>query len=230
MPRQNDDRLSKIALLFGWGILLLGILTTLAFMLIGYFIGTIPTGYLVAKARGIDIQKMGSGNIGATNVLRSVGLGPAMLVLLLDPLKGFLTTLFPMLLLQDTWTIALTGLATVLGNNFNIFLKLRGGKGIATSMGAFLAVDPIATLLSLVIGVTTIYLGRYVSLGSMIGLLAAPLMLLSRGNFVPAYFYLAVALSVLAFVRHKENIKRLAQGVERRLGEKTKPDPIEENP
>jgi acyl phosphate:glycerol-3-phosphate acyltransferase len=209
---------------------LLGILITIAFILIGYFIGTVPTGYFVAKARGIDIQKMGSGNIGATNVLRSVGLGPALLVLLLDPLKGFLATLFPILLLQDSWTIALTALATVLGNNFNIFLKLRGGKGIATSMGAFLAVDPIATLLSLVIGITTIYLGRYVSLGSMIGLMAAPLMLLSRGNFVPAYFYLAVALSALAFLRHKENIKRLADGVERRLGERTKPAPVEENP
>lgn len=209
---------------------MLNILITLGFMLLGYFVGTIPTGYLVARARGIDIQKMGSGNIGATNVLRSVGLGPALLVLLLDPLKGFLATLFPLLLLQDTWTIALTALATVLGNNFNIFLKLKGGKGIATSMGAFLAIDPVATLLSIVVGVATIYLGRYVSLGSMIGLLAAPLMLLSRGNFVPAYFYLAVALAILAFARHKENIKRLANGVERRLGEKARTTPLEENP
>lgn len=208
---------------------MLNILTTLAFMVVGYFIGTIPTGYFVARARGIDIQKMGSGNIGATNVLRSVGLGPALLVLLLDPLKGFLAVLFPMLLLQDSWTIALAGLATVLGNNFNIFLKLRGGKGIATSMGAFLAIDPVATLLSLVIGVTTIYLGRLVSLGSMIGLLAAPLMLLSRGNFVPAYFYLAVALSLLAFIRHKDNIKRLAAGTERRIGDRAKSAPIPAN-
>lgn len=209
---------------------MLAVLTTLAFMLIGYFVGTIPTGYLVAKAKGINIQKTGSGNIGATNVLRSVGLGPALIVLLLDPLKGFLAVLFPILLLQSSWTIALAGLATVLGNNFNIFLKLRGGKGIATSMGAFLAIDPLATLLAIVIGVTTIYLGRYVSLGSLIGMLAAPLLILARGNFVPAYFYLALSLAFLAFLRHRENIKRLAQGVERRIGDKAKDPPKEENP
>jgi acyl phosphate:glycerol-3-phosphate acyltransferase len=209
---------------------LLSILLTMVFMLIGYFVGTIPTGYLVAKARGIDIQKMGSGNIGATNVLRSVGLVPAVIVMLLDPLKGFLAVLFPMLLLQTSWTIALTGFATVLGNNFNIFLKLRGGKGVATSMGAFLAIDPLTTLLSLVMGVTTIYLSRYVSLGSLIGLLAAPLMLLARGNFLFPYFYLGVAMAVLTFWRHRENIKRLAEGSERRLGEKAKEPPTEEKP
>ena len=208
---------------------MLSVLLTIVFMLIGYFIGTIPTGYLVAKARGIDIQKMGSGNIGATNVLRSVGLVPAMIVMLLDPLNGFLAVLFPMLLLQTSWTIALTGFATVLGNNFNIFLKLRGGKGVATSMGAFLAIEPLTTLLSLAMGVTTIYLGRYVSLGSLIGLLAAPLMLLARGNFVFPYFYLGVAMAVLTFWRHRENIKRLAEGSERRLGDKAKVPPTEEN-
>ncbi len=190
-------------------------------MLVGYFIGTIPTGYFVARARGVDIQKMGSGNIGATNVLRSVGLGPALFVLLLDPLKGFLAALFPILLLQDSWTIALAALATVLGNNFNIFLKLRGGKGIATGIGAFLAIDPLIALLSIVLGVSTVYLSRYVSLGSMIGMMSAPLMLLARGNFVVPYFFLGIAYAALAFLRHRENIKRLAQGVERRLGEKT---------
>lgn len=203
-------------------------------MAIGYFIGTIPTGYLVARARGIDIQKVGSGNIGATNILRSVGVVPAIIVVLLDPLKGFLATLFPVLLLQSTWTIALTAFATILGNNFNVFLKMRGGKGIATSLGAFLAIDPIITLLSAVIGISTIALGRYVSLGSIIGLMTAPLMLLARGNFQFPYFYLSVAMAALAIWRHRENIQRLAKGVERRLGEKAKPasgqEPPPENP
>jgi acyl phosphate:glycerol-3-phosphate acyltransferase len=205
---------------------LLDVLTTLLFMAIGYFVGTIPTGYLVARARGIDIQKVGSGNIGATNILRSVGVVPAIIVMLLDPLKGFLATLFPMLLLQSSWTIALAGFATVLGNNFNVFLRMRGGKGIATSLGVFMAVDPIVTLLSMVIGVSTIALGRYVSLGSIIGLMTPPLMLLARGNFLFPYFYLSIALAVLAIWRHRENIQRLAKGVERRLGEKVKTQPI----
>jgi acyl phosphate:glycerol-3-phosphate acyltransferase len=209
---------------------LLDVLTTLLFMAIGYFIGTIPTGYLVARARGIDIQKMGSGNIGATNILRSVGVVPAIIVVLLDPLKGFLATLFPILLLQSTWTIALTAFATILGNNFNVFLKMRGGKGIATSMGAFMAVDPIVTLLSMVIGISTIGLGRFVSLGSIIGLMSPPLMLLARGNFQFPYFYLSVAMAALAIWRHRENIQRLAKGVERRLGEKAKPAPGQEPP
>jgi acyl phosphate:glycerol-3-phosphate acyltransferase len=202
---------------------LLDVLTTLLFMTVGYFMGTIPTGYLVARARGIDIQKVGSGNIGATNILRSVGVVPAIIVVLLDPLKGFLATLFPILLLQSTWTIALTAFATILGNNFNVFLRMRGGKGIATSMGAFMAIDPIVTLLSMIIGISTIALGRFVSLGSIIGLMCPPLMLLARGNFQFPYFYLAVAMSALAIWRHRENIQRLAKGVERRLGEKTKP-------
>ncbi len=213
---------------------MLDLLTTLLFMAIGYFIGTIPTGYLVARARGIDIQKMGSGNIGATNILRSVGVVPAIIVMILDPLKGFLATLFPILLLQSTWTIALAGFATILGNNFNVFLKMRGGKGIATSLGVFLAVDPITTLLAAVLGISTIAFGRYVSLGSIIGLLAPPLMLLSKGNFQFPYFYLSVAMAALAMWRHRENIQRLAKGVERRLGDKVKPvvnaEPPKENP
>jgi len=188
-------------------------------IVIGYLAGSIPTGYLVARARGVDIQKVGSGNIGATNVLRSVGLIPGILVALMDPLKGFLATLLPQLIGVGAWGVAFTGLATVLGNNFNVFLKLRGGKGIATSLGAFLAIDPWITLLSAVIGIITIALGRYVSLGSLIGLLAAPLLILASGNFNFAYLSLAVALALLAFVRHHENIRRLAQGTERRLGE-----------
>jgi acyl phosphate:glycerol-3-phosphate acyltransferase len=195
-------------------------------MTIGYFVGTIPTGYLVAKARGIDIQKVGSGNIGATNILRSVGVVPAIIVVLLDPLKGFLATLFPILLLQSSWTIALTGFATVLGNNFNVFLKMRGGKGIATSLGVFLAIDPIVTLLSMILGISAIALGRFVSLGSIIGLMTPPLMLLARGNFLFPYFYLSIALALLAIWRHRENIQRLAKGVERRLGEKVKAQPV----
>jgi acyl phosphate:glycerol-3-phosphate acyltransferase len=203
-------------------------------MALGYFIGTIPTGYLVAKARGIDIQKMGSGNIGATNILRSVGVVPAIIVVLLDPLKGFLATLLPILLFPDTWTVALTGFATILGNNFNVFLKMRGGKGIATSMGVFMAIDPIVALLAMILGISTIAFGRFVSLGSIVGLMAPPLMLLARGNFQFPYFYLSLAMAALAIWRHRENIQRLAKGVERRLGEKVKPvsgeEPPKENP
>jgi glycerol-3-phosphate acyltransferase PlsY len=200
---------------------LLDITLSVVFIVIGYLVGSIPTGYLVARIHGVDIQKVGSGNIGATNVLRAIGPGPALVVALMDPLKGFLATIFPIALGAGPWVVALTALATVLGNNFNIFLRLRGGKGIATSLGAFLAVNPLVTVLAASLGLITIALGRYVSLGSLVGVAAAPLMLLASGRAVPAELLLAIALALLAGYRHLSNISRLAQGNERRLGEKT---------
>lgn len=199
---------------------MLDTLLSVAFILIGYLVGSIPTGYLIAKAYGVEIQKVGSGNIGATNVLRAIGPGPAILVAVMDPLKGFLATIFPVLLGLGPWGVALTALATVLGNNFNIFLGLRGGKGVATSLGAFLAVNPLVTVLAALLGLFTMALGRYVSLGSLVGITAAPLLLLASGRAPPAELLLAVALALLAMYRHLDNIARLARGSERRLGEK----------
>ena len=209
---------------------MLDIAWSVAFIAIGYLAGSIPTGYLVAKAYGVNIQEVGSGNIGATNVLRAVGVGPAVVVALMDPLKSFLATIFPQLLGADPWIVALTGLATVLGNNFNIFLKLRGGKGVATSLGAFMAMNPLVTTLAALLGLFTMAMGRYVSLGSLVGLVAAPLMLLASGNPVPAELFLAVALALLTLYRHYGNIVRLARGNERRLGAKAAPADAPDSP
>lgn len=198
------------------------ILFTLVFMTVGYLMGSIPTGYLLARARGVDIQKVGSGNIGATNILRTLGVVPAVIVALLDPLKSFLATLFPLLLGMSAWTVALTGLAAILGNNFNIFLRFKGGRGVATGLGVLLAIDPLISLLIVILGVSTMLLSRYVSLGSLVGVIAAPLLFLAKGNFLFPYFFLTLAIMLLVFYRHRENIKRLAAGVERRLGEKVK--------
>lgn len=192
-----------------------------AFIVIGYLVGSIPSGFLVAKAYGVDIQKVGSGNIGATNVLRAIGPGPALLVAVMDPLKGFLATMFPLLSGIGPWGVVLTALATVLGNNFNIFLRLKGGKGVATSLGAFLAVNPLVTVLAATLGLFTMALGRYVSLGSLVGMTAAPLMLLASGRTAAAELFLAVTFALLAIYRHLGNIARLAEGSERRLGERS---------
>ncbi len=200
------------------------IVVTALFMVVGYLLGTIPTGFLVARARGIDIQKVGSGNIGATNVMRSMGILPGIIVVLLDPLKGALAVLLPTLLGGSAWTIALTALATVLGNNFNILLRLRGGKGIATTMGVFFIINPLVTVLCLLLALFTIALSRYVSLGSMVGLFAAPLMLIASLSFPMPHLYLALALAALAILRHRENIRRLVSGTERRLGERPRPE------
>lgn len=198
-------------------------LLTAVFVAIGYLVGTIPSGYLVARARGVDIQKVGSGNIGATNVLRALGVAPAILVVAMDPLKGALATLFPLVLGLDPWTVALTGFATVLGNNFNLFLGLRGGKGVATSLGVFLVVNPMVAVVCLLLGLFTIAAGRYVSLGSMVGMVAGPLFLLASSVYTLPDLFLAAALATLAVIRHWENLKRLAAGTERRLGRRAPP-------
>ena len=185
----------------------------------GYLIGSFPTGYFVAKAYGVNIQKVGSGNIGATNVLRSVGIWPAILVVVADPLKAMLSILIADLVGISEWGLVLAGLATVLGNNFNVFLGWRGGKGVATSLGVGLAIVPVVTLAASAIGVLTIALGRYVSLGSVVALFCAPLFLVMRPFSVPQLF-LVLMLLFLVVIRHRENIKRLAEGSERRLGVK----------
>lgn len=203
---------------------MLAVLLSVVSIVVGYFLGTIPTGYLVARMRGVNIQEVGSGNIGATNVLRALGVVPAIIVVILDPLKGALATLIPSLLGANAWTIALTGLAAVLGNNFNILLRLRGGKGIATSIGVFLVIDPMTSLLCVIVGLFTILISRYVSLGSLVGMFVLPLFVLAGGSFLVPHLFLAVSLTLLAIFRHRDNIRRLLNGTERRLGERAIPE------
>ena len=195
---------------------ILGAVTTL----IAYFLGTIPSGLLVARLRGVNIQQVDSCNIGATNVLRALGVVPAVIVVILDPLKGAIATLIPSLLGIGPWGVALAGLAVVLGNNFNILLRLRGGKGIATSIGVFLVIDPLVALMCILLGVFTILVSRYVSLGSLVGMVALPLFIIVSANWAWPELLLAAALAALAVYRHRDNIRRLLSGEERRLGEK----------
>ncbi|HZW28173.1 MAG TPA: glycerol-3-phosphate 1-O-acyltransferase PlsY [Trueperaceae bacterium] len=202
---------------------MLDVTIALLFMVVGYLLGTIPTGYLVARLRGVNIQEVGSGNIGATNVLRTLGWLPAALVMVFDPLKGALATLLPTLLGASGWTVALAGLAAVVGNSFNVFLRLRGGKGIATSIGVFVVVDPLTSLLCVLVGVFTILVSRYVSLGSIVGMFSLPLFVLAGGNFPVPHLFLAVCLSALTIFRHRDNVARLLAGTERRLGQKVTP-------
>lgn len=192
-----------------------------ACVLIAYLVGTIPSGYVVARIRGVNIQQVGSGNIGVTNVLRSVGVVPAILVGIADPLKGALAVLLPRLLGLPAEAIALAGVAVILGNNYNVFLKFRGGKGIAASIGVLLAINPLAALLSVFVGIYTIFLGRLVSLGSLVGIITAPLFLLLMEDVHLAYLLMTIVLVLIATWRHRENIVRLGRGTESRLGQKS---------
>lgn len=194
------------------------ILLSVACVLVSYLLGTIPSGYIVARVRGVNIQQVGSGNIGATNVLRSVGVIPAVFVAIADPLKGVAAVLLPKLLGLPPLVIALCGFVVVLGNDYNAFLKFRGGKGIAASLGVMLALNPLVGLLSAAIGIYTMLLGRLVSLGSLVGIAVAPLLLLMRPGMEVEYIAMTFALAALATWRHRENLVRLAQGTENRLG------------
>ena len=189
-------------------------------LLVGYLIGSFPTGYWVARSQGVDIQSIGSGNIGATNVLRAVGVLPALIVVIADPLKGMLAVLLADLMGLNEWGLVLAGLAAVLGHSFNVFLGFKGGKGIATSLGVGLAIAPAAALAAAAIGLFTMVIGRYVSLGSLVGLVSAPLFLIMQPSFTLPQLFLIGSLAALAVIRHRENIVRLANGNERRIGEK----------
>lgn len=193
------------------------------FIVLGYLLGAVPTGLWVARARGIDIRRMGSGNIGATNVLRSMGVGPAVLVVLADPVKGALAAAVPLLAGQPDWAVAAAGFAAVLGNDFNVFLGFRGGKGIATTTGVFLVVNPPVAAVGLILGLITIALGRLVSLGSMVAVIVVPLILIFTGDYPVTDLVLSLGLMTVATFQHRENLRRLAKGSERRLGEKAGP-------
>lgn len=194
------------------------IAASLAAVLLAYLVGAIPTGLIVARLRGVDIQRAGSGNIGATNVARSVGPWAGIIVMIVDPLKGVLAVMVPTLLGLDPWWVVATALAAVVGNGFNVFLGFRGGKGVATSLGVFAVIDPWVTLTAVVIFVLTVLFGRMVSLASVVAVCATPIMLVTLGDANAPKIVLAFVLALLSVWRHRDNLARLAAGTERRIG------------
>ena len=194
-----------------------------------YLLGSLPTGFLVAKAKGIDIRAHGSGNIGATNVFRILGKTAGILVLLTDALKGAVAVLvLPQLavgLSSGTDPIYLrlsAALCAVLGHNYTCWLRFKGGKGIATSAGVLAALVPVAFLVTLAVFFGVLAASRYVSLASIIAALALPVATWLSHTPKP-YFWLTVVLATLAIWKHRPNLKRLFAGTESRLGSKIAP-------
>lgn len=193
-------------------------LLTLLALALSYLLGSVPAAAWVARARGVDIRRVGSGNSGATNVLRSVGAVPALLVALFDILKGALAVWLGGALGLSPLAATLCGVAAVIGHNFSPFLGWRGGKGVATSFGVIAAAAPVPGLGVLVIGVAAIALTRFVSAGSILGAVAAVLLALITAQ--PAWLTgIVTGLAALLVWQHRENIRRLQAGNERRLGE-----------
>lgn len=195
----------------------------------GYLVGAIPFGLLIAKLKGIDIRKVGSGNIGATNVLRAVGKPWGITTFILDALKGLAGSfIFPAVgthLGADFQSLELAGLvggvAAILGHTFPIYLGFKGGKGVATSAGAVLGLAPLAILIGLTLWTISFYAFRYVSLASIIGAITAVTTgwILYRANGLLLPIALTV-LGLLVILRHHANIKRLLNGTESRFVKK----------
>jgi glycerol-3-phosphate acyltransferase PlsY len=189
---------------------------TAVLLLLGAFaLGSIPTGIIVARLRGVDLRAVGSGNIGATNVGRALGKGWAIFVLIVDAAKGYLPT-FVAARLVPPLPVAAVAMAAVLGHVFSIFLKGRGGKGVATSLGAALALAPAAAGLSAAVYALVYAATRISSLGSLTAVLAFPAALALLRDRAPTHYLFAAAMALLIFARHHDNLRRLLRGEEKR--------------
>ena len=199
-------------------------------VLVAYLLGSIPTGFLVAKARGVDIRTVGSGNIGATNVFRILGKPAGVFVLLADAAKGWLAVFvmaklvagwfYPTAgLLALDWFAICAGIAAILGHNYTCWLYFKGGKGIATSAGVLVALVPGPLLIILGIWIVVFALSRYVSLASISAAFALPFAARLVGKSTTIILVTAT-LAALAIYKHKANIQRLIKGTENRIGAK----------
>jgi glycerol-3-phosphate acyltransferase PlsY len=201
---------------------------------VSYIVGSIPFGYIIGKINGIDIRKHGSGNIGATNVLRTLGRKWGYLCFLLDFMKGFLLVLTTELLVKNHFSTIDPQLASACamagafcGHLWTIFLKFKGGKGISTAAGAIFAISPFAFFASLITWFCIFSISKYVSLSSIIASLTLPLAYLFVGQYANSPYSLMImtafsAISLISILKHIPNIKRLFNGTEMRFGGKEK--------
>ncbi|HMJ62875.1 MAG TPA: glycerol-3-phosphate 1-O-acyltransferase PlsY [Bryobacteraceae bacterium] len=189
---------------------------------LAYLLGGLPFGYwFVRLASGRDIRTMGSGNIGATNVQRSMGTKAGIVVLLLDILKGFLAVWLAALLTHgDTAALALAAIAVMLGHCYPVFLGFKGGKAVACFVGAFLYLAPLALLITTVVFAAVVALSKYVSLGSILGALVFPFALWLVNRPPRSILYASIFAAALVIYRHKGNIARLRAGKESAFGRK----------
>ena len=202
--------------------------TLIAVVVCSYLLGSIPFGYILVRVfQGIDVRSIGSGNIGATNVARSGRKGLAIATLVLDAFKGWLPVFLVLTLpgipvsnaAQLHTLAAAAGLAALIGHTYPVWLGFKGGKGVATGLGLFLALAPMTALIALLIFAATVAVTRYVSLGSILGTASVPAVLcwLERDSFPAPALLLCAAAALLVIFRHRQNIGRLWAGTESRF-------------
>lgn len=196
-------------------------MSTILVIIIAYFIGGINNAYIFTKfIKKIDIRNYGSGNAGATNVLRVLGFKAAFPVFMLDALKGVVAVLLGRLIAGNLGAM-LAGIAVVCGHNWPALLGFRGGKGIATSFGVIMTINPVLGIYAFIIGILTIVFTKYVSLGSIIGAISFLLLNLVFWQSFGMLIFSAV-LTALAIFQHRSNIKRLLAGTESKFGQRTR--------
>jgi len=186
-------------------------------IVIGYLLGSVPVGFILGLRSGIDVRETGSGNVGATNVARVVGKRQGILTLIADTAKGFVPVILAMQFGASLATIILVGTAAFVGHLYPIFLKFKGGKGVATALGVFLAVAPVATLVLIALFAVTVLTSRIVSLSSILAALAAPI-IFWLFHYPPLVVGMAAFIAVAITLRHRSNIQRMMNGSEPRFG------------
>jgi len=205
-------------------------------VLLSYLLGSIPSGFLVAKAKGVDIRSVGSGNIGATNVFRILGKGAGIFVLTADAVKGAAAVMIAEPVVRQYFFPSdnltnfgrpeiyhyfreVAGICAILGHNYTCWLKFKGGKGVATTAGVFAALAPAAFSIALATWLVVFAASRYVSLASIVAAVALPIAVWLTGNGA-LLIGISAVLGALAIYKHKANIERLLAGTENRLGGK----------
>ena len=198
------------------------LLSSLLLLALGYLLGSMPNGYLAGRwLKGIDLRQCGSGSTGATNVLRNVGKGPALVVFLLDVGKGALAVLLAKSFGLNDWVQVLAGLAALAGHIWPMWLGWKGGKAVATGLGMFLGLAWPVGLTCFGLFMAVISLSRIVSLSSVIAAIGLPVLMVISGNS-SAYVVVSLVASVLVLWRHRSNIERLIAGTEPRIGAKAR--------
>jgi glycerol-3-phosphate acyltransferase PlsY len=188
-------------------------------VLFGYVLGSIPTGFLAGRAFGVDVRKVGSGNIGMANVLRAAGKWPAALTMLGDMLKGLLPVVIARNVTDNPWVLAIVALAAVVGHCWPVALRFRGGKGVATGAGTSIGLAPMVGLGLFVFWWIVVLLSRYTSLGAIAVMVVSPFAFWLSGQPLPYVLY-AVIGGTLVLWRHRENARALMKGTERKVGER----------
>lgn len=184
-----------------------------------YLLGSVPSGFIFGRLVGVDVRRTGSGNIGATNVARVLGKGVGLLTLIADVAKGLVPVLLARWLSMEDWLIAGIAAAAFLGHLYPVFLRFQGGKGVATALGAMLAIAWPATLVLVFVFAGVVLSSRRVSLASITAATAAPFVLWAL-LYPPAFIALGVFLASMIILRHRDNISRLLAGSEPRFGER----------